>query len=253
MRGPIIYETTPVRRRPCGRAAGRRGRRPNAGDAAKPVPPPRLFLSPSGEPFRLSSDLPDPLKGWFDRVDANHDGVIDRFEFRADAAAFFKTLDENGDGMIDGFEVADYESKIAPELAEQAEGRMPGQFGPRPRGRRSRTGRIAARPAGTEPHREEHDDSGGERGRGSAGIAQLIDEPEPVSGGRLQPRQPHHPGRVDARRRPALRPARHRQDRPPDAGRVARQDGRVAEATAPERWPSNRATAAPSRTGPASW
>jgi Ca2+-binding EF-hand superfamily protein len=149
---------------------------------AKPAPPPRLFVSPSGEPFRLSSTCPDPLKCWFDRVDANQDGVIDRFEFRADAAAFFKTLDENGDGMVDGFEVADYERKVVPELAEQAEGRMPGQFGP------SRSSQDQDRPhrpgqRATEQHREAHDDAtGGEHGRGGRGIAQLIDEPEPVSG-----------------------------------------------------------------------
>jgi len=150
---------------------------------AKPPPqPPRVFISPSGEPFRLSPACLDPLKCWFDRVDANRDGVIDRFEFRADAAAFFKTLDENGDGEIDGFEVADYESKIAPELAEQVEGRMPGQFGP------SRGSQDQDRPhrpgqRGTEPHREAHDDAAdGAHGRGGRGIGQLIDEPEPVSG-----------------------------------------------------------------------
>jgi hypothetical protein len=148
---------------------------------AKPTPPPRVFISPSGEPFRLSAACPDPLKCWFDRVDANQDGAIDRFEFRADAAAFFKKLDENGDGVIDGFEVADYESKIAPELVEQAEGRMPGQFGPsRDTQDQDRPHRAGQR--GTEPHREAHADGGdGGHGRG-LGIGQLIDEPEPVSG-----------------------------------------------------------------------
>jgi len=147
-----------------------------------PPPPPRVFISPSGEPFRLSPACPDPLKCWFDRVDANHDGVIDRFEFRADAAAFFKTLDENGDGVIDGFEVADYESKIAPELAEQVEGRMPGQFAPS-RGTQDQDRPHRPGQRETEPHREGHDDSGGGgRGRGGRGIGQLIDEPEPVSG-----------------------------------------------------------------------
>jgi Ca2+-binding EF-hand superfamily protein len=146
---------------------------------AKPPPPPRVFISPSGEPVRLSPTCLDPLKCWFDRVDANRDGAIDRFEFRADAAAFFKTLDENGDGQIDGFEVADYESKIAPELAEQVEGRMPGQFGPsRGSPDQDRPHRPGQR--GTEQHREAHDDAAGSaHGRG---IGQLIDEPEPVSG-----------------------------------------------------------------------
>jgi len=158
--------------------AGQAGAQP----PPKPTPPPRLFVSPSGEPFRLSPTCPDPLKAWFDRVDANHDGFIDRFEFRADAATFFKTLDENGDGVIDGFEVADYESKIVPELAEQAEGRMPGQFAP------SRSAPDQDRPhrpgqRGAEQHREAHDDAAdGAHGRGGRGIGQLLNEPEPVSG-----------------------------------------------------------------------
>jgi Ca2+-binding EF-hand superfamily protein len=154
----------------------------------KPAPPPRIFLSPSGEPFRQSPAMPDPLKAWFDRVDANQDGVIDRFEFRADAARYFKVLDADGDGVIDGFEAADYEHKIVPELAEQAEGRLPGQFGPRDHGgaqgedRPSRPGQR-----GTEPHREAHEAGpGGGPGRGGRGIAQLLDEPEPVTGADLR-------------------------------------------------------------------
>ena len=147
----------------------------------KPVPPPRIFISPSGEPFRLSPTLPDPLKAWFDRVDANQDGVIDRFEFRADAARFFKTLDENGDGVIDGFEASDYEHKIAPELMEQAEGRLPGEFGARDQSPR-REDRPKPGQRGTEPHREAHDDGPNSGPRGGRGIGQLLDEPEPVTG-----------------------------------------------------------------------
>jgi hypothetical protein len=153
---------------------------PDAQTAGQPKPaqPPRIFLSPSGEPFRLSPAVPDPLKAWFDQADANHDGVVDRFEFRADAARFFKTLDENGDGVVDGFEASDYEHKVAPELAEQAEGRLPGQFGP------SQDGSGNARPRKGEPRTEPHRE-GGDTGqnRGPARrIAQLIDEPEPVTG-----------------------------------------------------------------------
>jgi len=146
----------------------------------KPAPPPRIFISPSGEPFRFSPTVPDPLKAWFDGVDANQDGVIDRFEFRADAARFFKTLDANGDGIVDGFEASDYEHKIAPELIEQAEGRLPGQFGARDQGAqhedRPKPGQRA-----TEPHRESHD-AGGGPGRVGRGIGELLDEPEPVTG-----------------------------------------------------------------------
>jgi EF hand len=145
----------------------------------KPTPPPRIFISPSGEPFRWSPTTPDPLKAWFDRVDANQDGAIDRFEFRADAAQFFKTLDENGDGIVDGFEASDYEHKVVPELVEQAEGRLPGQFAAAPQHEdRPKTGQRA-----TEPHREAHDSSSsGPPGRAGRGIGQLLDEPEPVTG-----------------------------------------------------------------------
>ena len=144
--------------------------------ASKPASPPRIFLSPSGEPFRLGPTSPDPLKAWFDEADANHDGAIDRFEFRADAARFFQKLDANGDGVVDGFEAADYESKIVPELAEQAEGRLPGQFIARDQNeeRPARPGQPQ-----TEPHREDHDTPVSGPGRR---IAQLIDEPEPVTG-----------------------------------------------------------------------
>jgi EF hand len=150
--------------------------------AGKASPPPRIFLSPSGEPFRQGPTTPDPLKAWFDHVDANQDGAIDRFEFRADAARFFKTLDENGDGMVDGFEASDYEHKIAPELAEQAEGRLTGQFGARDRDASDDRPRKPGQ-RGAEPHREAHDaPAGAGPGRGGRAIAQLLDEPEPVTG-----------------------------------------------------------------------
>jgi len=165
--------------------------------AAPAAPPmPRIFISPSGEPFRAGPNVPDPLKAWFDQADATHKGYIDRADFRADAARFFKTLDENGDGIIDGFEVADYEAKVVPELAEAAEGRMPGQFGPG-RGQDGQSGEGQGGGGG----RHRHDGSGGQRQQGqdaSQGqdaqaqggrnrtpqhpIQQLIDEPEPVSG-----------------------------------------------------------------------
>jgi hypothetical protein len=151
---------------------------------AKPTP--RVFISPSGEPFRQGPNDPDPLKAWFDQVDSAHKGYIDRAAFRADATRFFKKLDENGDGVIDGFEVADYESKIAPELAEWAEGQFPGEFG-QARGGQAQDGE-GGRQGG---HRR--DERGGEaaqsgaahghaRGPAQRGIIQLIDEPEPVSG-----------------------------------------------------------------------
>jgi hypothetical protein len=168
---------------------------PPAGAPGKPAPAPRIFLSPSGEPFRQAPTVPDPLKAWFDEVDAAHKGYINRADFRADAARFFKQLDANGDGVIDGFEVADYEAKIVPELAEVAEGRFPGQFGQggergggQGRGGRRGHGGGQGQAQGDGAQQAQGDqgqDGQGPGGRGRGGqrpIQQLIAEPEPVSG-----------------------------------------------------------------------
>ncbi|OJU22724.1 MAG: hypothetical protein BGN95_03925 [Sphingomonas sp. 66-10] len=56
-----------------------------------------LFFSPMGEPFRVEH----PDKAWFAGADTNHDGRLDRAEFRADALRFFHVLDRNNDGEID--------------------------------------------------------------------------------------------------------------------------------------------------------
>lgn len=156
--------------------------------AAPPATPvksaaPRIFLSPSGEPFRQSPGSPDPMKAWFDQVDTAHKGYVDRAEFRADAARFFKQLDENGDGIIDGFEVADYEAKIVPELADAAEGRYPGQS-TEGAGQHRQGGRGHGHgQGGGQPQQDQSSASQGGRGRTpQRPITQLIDEPEPVSG-----------------------------------------------------------------------
>lgn len=148
--------------------------------------PPKLFLSPSGEPFRAGPAAPDPLKSWFDQADTKHQGFLDREEFRADAVRFFKRLDANGDGVVDGFEVADYEHKLVPELAAEAEGPAPAAHGgdraggPEGRGGSDRDGddhgrRFSASQDGP---------AGAERGRAltQRSILQLIGEPEPVTG-----------------------------------------------------------------------
>lgn len=150
-------------------------------------PPPKLFLSPSGEPFRATPADADPLKTWFDQADTKHQGYLDRDEFRADAARFFKRLDTNGDGVVDGFEVTDYEHKLVPELAAEAEGPPPPPVkgnrgegrGGGPRGGRERGGAGEARQAGD---RGADADAGRDRGRAQRRIEQLIGEPEPVTG-----------------------------------------------------------------------
>ena len=85
-------------------------------DIARVKAAPGLFISPSGQPFRSAPGEPYPVTAWFAQVDKNHDGRIDRAEFRADAEAFFKILDQNHDGVIDGFELSYYEHTVVPEI-----------------------------------------------------------------------------------------------------------------------------------------
>lgn len=75
-------------------------------------PPVRLFVSPSGEPFRGE----DGLGRWLAQADTDHDGGVTLEEFRADALHSFKTLDTNGDGVIDGIELQHYERDVVPEI-----------------------------------------------------------------------------------------------------------------------------------------
>ena len=42
---------------------------------------------------------------WFDRADANKNGIIERGEFDEDAASMFKNLDKNSDGIINETEI----------------------------------------------------------------------------------------------------------------------------------------------------
>lgn len=84
--------------------------------AARADGPYQLFVSPMGEPFRADVGKPYPSAAWFEQADANHDGVITREEFRADALKFFKALDANGDGRISDFEIHRYEVVVAPEI-----------------------------------------------------------------------------------------------------------------------------------------
>lgn len=76
----------------------------------------QLFISPCGEPYRGRPGEPYPVVLWFKQADLNHDGVIDRTEFRADHAGFFDALDSDGNGYLDGAEVAFYEHKVVPDI-----------------------------------------------------------------------------------------------------------------------------------------
>jgi hypothetical protein len=76
----------------------------------------QLFISPCGEPYRGRTADPYPVALWFKQADLNHDGVIDKAEFRADHAGFFDALDADGNGVLDGTEVGFYEHKVAPDV-----------------------------------------------------------------------------------------------------------------------------------------
>ncbi len=85
---------------------------PTHGERLAPV---RLFISPSGEPFRGEGGF----ERWFDQTDTNHDGSIDLAEFRADALHSFKVVDTNGDGVISGLELQHYEHDLVPEVSSE--------------------------------------------------------------------------------------------------------------------------------------
>lgn len=86
-----------------------------AGQALAKPPAETVFISPSGEAFRPTA-TETGFEAWFAIVDTNHDGRIDRAEFRSDADRYFKRLDTDKDGDIDGFEIAAYEKQMAPML-----------------------------------------------------------------------------------------------------------------------------------------
>lgn len=79
---------------------------------------PSLFVSPCGRPYRADPGQPYPVAVWFDAADANKDGKLDRPEFRADAATFFKALDQDHNGVVEGMEISFYERRILPEMLQ---------------------------------------------------------------------------------------------------------------------------------------
>lgn len=87
-----------------------------------PMAPARLF-SPNGEPLSGGPlghpACRDAMSRWFDRVDTNHDGFIDRAEFRADAERQFKAMDLDHDGEITPDELARYRAPFEVDTARR--------------------------------------------------------------------------------------------------------------------------------------
>jgi EF hand/EF-hand domain pair len=76
----------------------------------------QLFISPCGEPYRARAGEPYPSALWFKQADLNHDGVVDKAEFRADHAGFFEALDSDDSGYLDGREIGFYEKRVLPDV-----------------------------------------------------------------------------------------------------------------------------------------
>jgi hypothetical protein len=80
--------------------------------AAEKAVPAHLFFSPNGEPLN-GGPLGWPscgaaVRGWFAKIDLNHDGAINREEFIADARTQFTTMDIDHNGMLLPEELARY-------------------------------------------------------------------------------------------------------------------------------------------------
>ena len=90
----------------------------NGDEAHKPFT--IAVTTPNGEPLPTpplqgfdSPGCPAILGTWFDRIDTNHDGVVDRAEFMADAEAQFARMDLNHDGIITPGTLAEYRAGFA--------------------------------------------------------------------------------------------------------------------------------------------
>ena len=90
----------------------------NGDEAHKPFT--IAVTTPNGEPLPTpplqgfdSPGCPAILGTWFDRIDTNHDGVVDRAEFMADAEAQFARMDLNHDGTITPGTLAQYRAGFA--------------------------------------------------------------------------------------------------------------------------------------------
>ncbi|CAN5356532.1 EF-hand domain protein [soil metagenome] len=147
----------------------------------------QVFVSPAGEPFRAEPGAPYPVAAWFAGADTNHDGLLTRDEFVADAVRFFAVVDTDHSGVIDGFEVSNYETRIAPEIVQGfRDARPQGPGGGQDAGGPPGGGRGGGHGGGRGPGGE----GGGGRRGGSpmGGMLQgaapygLLNEPQPVMG-----------------------------------------------------------------------
>lgn len=79
-----------------------------------------VIYSPTGEPLSGGPlghpACSDVLGKWFERIDANHDGVIDRREYLDDARRQFVTMDLDKTGVLTPSELAEYRAPYSVEV-----------------------------------------------------------------------------------------------------------------------------------------
>ena len=110
-------------------------------EQARRPPPPMLFVSPAGKPYRDGSPDNPPMEQWFVGTDTNGDGALDPDEFRADFAAAFAEFDLDDNGNISGTEIMHYERETFPEISSAGSrggGRQGGRSGSSRGGREGR-------------------------------------------------------------------------------------------------------------------
>lgn len=163
---------------------GERGDHGERGDGPGPMRQRlNIFISPMGEPFRGERDQPYASAQWFAAADLDHDGRLTESEFVSDADRFFDRLDTNHDGVIDGFELNDYERLIAPEIQPRIDSLRAGEGMDLSLGKNGRGGGRRGGPpeGGGGGGGGARTPLAGDLSRQGAAIYGLLSDPEPVA------------------------------------------------------------------------
>jgi hypothetical protein len=101
------------------------------GRGNEPAPVVRIQFSPNAEPLSGGPlgqpKCEDALSGWFDRVDANHDGAIDRDEFLADARLQFGRMDRHHAGYVTPADLSEFRAPYEPPQGAEVDGQYADQ------------------------------------------------------------------------------------------------------------------------------
>jgi hypothetical protein len=104
-----------------------------------------IQFSPNGEPLSGGPlghpKCADALSGWFDRMDANHRGFLDRDEFLNDARQQFARMDIHQAGYVTAADLSEYRAPYEPPVGGPGRPDMGGQGGGGQGGEVGRPGR----------------------------------------------------------------------------------------------------------------